>query len=93
MKEYWRGHREYYKKKNRDWQRKHRVRNKKTYDVLQGNKAPFPEDKKCQVCGKIPDYQLQYHHFDDDNLNQGIWVCKSCHKKIHNALKKGANNE
>lgn len=35
----------------------------------------------CEVCGSNAKL-LQYHHWDDNNLNIGIWVCVQCHKLV-----------
>lgn len=38
----------------------------------------------CELCGKTHTNKgnrarLVYHHWDDANLNKGIWVCIGCH--------------
>lgn len=40
-------------------------------------KRPYPLDGRCELCDmKFGKYD--YHHFDDNNLSLGIWVCSSC---------------
>ena len=38
----------------------------------------------CEVCGRtIPSEKHKaYHHWDDDLIAMGIWVCYKCHKII-----------
>lgn len=43
------------------------------------HKRPFPLDGRCEICytglgGQFYDY----HHWDDNDLNLGIWVCYAC---------------
>jgi len=45
-----------------------------------GKKRVFPRDGMCEVCGKFP--AKHYHHWDDNNLMKGVWVCVPCHKGI-----------
>lgn len=36
-----------------------------------------PKSKLCELCcNKEP---KGYHHWDDNNLNMGIWLCQDCH--------------
>ena len=50
--------------------------NGKVYHGL--NKRPYPYH--CEICG-TEHVRLNYHHWDDNNMNLGIWVCQSqfCH--------------
>jgi len=45
--------------------------------VVRVNKRPRPDN--CEVCGRIVK-RLDYHHWDDDKPEFGIWLCQSCHK-------------
>lgn len=45
---------------------------------LRGNKRQRPEDNKCEVCGLVRK-RLEYHHWDDDNLSKGLYLCFGCH--------------
>ncbi len=40
-------------------------------------KRPKPET--CEICGKTV-RKLDYHHWDDNHLAWGIWVCGHCHR-------------
>lgn len=42
------------------------------------NKRPYPNF--CELCGKPQQKGLQYHHWDKNNPNLGIWVCCGCHR-------------
>ena len=33
----------------------------------------------CELCNKKQEYKLNYHHWDDNNLSKGVWVCVRCH--------------
>lgn len=33
----------------------------------------------CEVCNKQKN-RLEYHHWDNNNYNKGIWVCGRCHR-------------
>lgn len=42
------------------------------------NRRPRP-DGICELCGR-PTKRLVYHHWDDNNLDMGIWLCHPmCH--------------
>lgn len=40
-------------------------------------KRPLPDS--CELCNKISSPKLQWHHWDDNHPELGIWVCSSCH--------------
>lgn len=40
------------------------------------NKRKRPES--CEVCDE-PTNRLHYHHWDDSDMNKGIWCCARCH--------------
>lgn len=43
------------------------------------HKRSFPIDNQCEVCNnRLCFGKLIYHHWNDNNLNIGIWVCGSC---------------
>lgn len=42
------------------------------------HKRPFPLNGKCEICSIGLDKHYCYHHFNDDNLSLGIWVCCPC---------------
>lgn len=42
------------------------------------HKRPHPEERGCELCGRL-NFQLHYHHWDDKNYNQGLWLCFACH--------------
>jgi len=46
---------------------------------LKHDKRPYPNDSKCELCGKKCKF-LAYHHWDDETPWIGLWVCQSpCH--------------
>ncbi|GAI02239.1 unnamed protein product, partial [marine sediment metagenome] len=43
------------------------------------SKKAFPSDGNCEICNSPLDiHKIDYHHWDDNNPNLGIWVCASC---------------
>lgn len=53
--------------------------------VIKGKKRKRPIDGKCEVSGKECDKEgkpLAYHHWDDENMLKGVWVCARCHALI-----------
>jgi len=58
---------------------RHRL-NGKSNDLYGVNKAPYPVDSLCQVCRRA--LQLTYHHWDDADYSDGLWVCTHCHIAI-----------
>lgn len=61
----------------RNWQRTHGLSHngKIVYGL---NKRPYPVDKTCELCNNIAG-RLVYHHWDDEKLDMGLWVCFRCH--------------
>lgn len=56
-------------------QEAHLMTTEKHYAGL--HKRPFPLDAMCEICGKKLK-QYCYHHWDDNNLSLGVWVCGAC---------------
>lgn len=95
---YYYAHREerlaYYHRNKQDILRKnqqHRRQTVITYhgerpNILNVQKAPYPANKQCTCCKK-PNRRLQWHHWDDDNPEHGIWLCPKCHFNIHRLFK------
>lgn len=50
------------------------------------DKRPHPGH--CEICGRT-DQMLYYHHWDDSNLNLGIWVCFKHHRLAELVDEKG----
>lgn len=42
----------------------------------------------CELCGK-GNRRLLYHHWDEKDLNKGMWICLHCHYKAEWAEKGG----
>ncbi len=40
-----------------------------------------PLNNKCELCNKTGK-RIYYHHWDDNDLTKGIWVCCKCHRII-----------
>ena len=41
-------------------------------------KRPNPIPGQCELCKERP-LKLQYHHWDDNHPQRGLWVCPTCH--------------
>lgn len=52
---------------------------RKVKSATTSNKISKP--KSCQVCGKCA--RLDAHHNDYTKSLEVVWVCRKCHKKIH----------
>lgn len=53
------------------------------------NKRPYPN--YCEICGILKTEHLSYHHWNNEKLSLGIWVCFKCHGLIE-AIDKHGNN-
>jgi len=49
--------------------------------VFRVPKRKYPEDGKCELNGESGK-KLLYHHWDDENMRKGIWVCFQCHRFV-----------
>ena len=79
--------REQYNKYSRDWARKRRLsKGDGTYIYVE--KRDYPEDNNCELCRKHPT-KLEYHHWDGNWPEAGLWLCIHCHK-IAEAYERGA---
>jgi hypothetical protein len=46
--------------------------------IIRGlNKRPYTN--YCELCGKYVQNNMAYHHWDESNLDLGIWICNKCH--------------
>jgi len=52
--------------------------NGKKKAICRLNKREYPRNGGCEICGKN-NRKLFYHHWDDLNLDKGLWVCYPCH--------------
>ena len=70
----------------REWQRKHRSEVKAEHDVaLLARLGKKIKPTECEIC-KWSKTRLSGHHQDYSKPLEVIWVCGSCHKKIHQGL-------
>lgn len=80
-KNWYKHNKERHKKNCIRYKRQHRIVTKGGR-ILKGKKRKRPKDGICELCGRECDKekkQLSYHHWDDNNLLKGIWVCYKCH--------------
>ena len=69
------------RKYHRDWERKHRLTTTGHRKIV-GKKRSYPIDGVCELCnGTITPKgeSLDYHHWEDNDLRKGLWLCRSCH--------------
>ena len=63
----------------RDYMRQHIMKvNGKYFKV---NKRLYPTDNHCELCGKFAK-KLDYHHWDNHHMENGIWICLPCHRFV-----------
>ena len=83
---------ELYDKYGREYRRAHgyddylrKWRALKMMQVQNGKKVwiPIPyrrsKPEKCEVCSKVT-RRLLYHHWNNNDLSKGLWVCDQCHR-------------
>lgn len=62
----------------RDWSRKHCLSGTSSAEL---NKRDYPKDNICELCKKFKK-KLDYHHWDDNKLDMGMWICSPCCHKF-----------
>lgn len=67
-------------KKSKRWVRQNRIcTNNKVISLVRKRLHPG----KCELCGANYDkIKLDYHHWDDETPELGIWVCYKCHRFV-----------
>lgn len=71
---------EYYQKWSKtENAKKYRVSRKKVYIALKNGKLIKPN--KCTLC--FSDGKVEAHHPDYEKPLEVVWLCKSCHGKVH----------
>ena len=49
----------------------------------QAEDKPEPQDRvklgRCELCNK-DQVRLIYHYWDDNHINEGMWLCPKCHR-------------
>lgn len=82
---------EFQARKKREWiewyeKNKDHVRQYKRHTRLgNGGQITYGLHKRewtgyCELCEKIVEKNLHYHHWDDSDKNKGIWVCAKCNR-------------
>lgn len=61
--------------------------NGKNFRTVGLTKRPHPGE--CELCGEIG--RLAYHHWNDNNLSMGIWLCFVCHRGAEFSDQKGVD--
>jgi len=72
---YYSKHRDGIKERQRNCMRKNYL--KINGKLIRVEKRPRPDDI-CELCGKTA-HRLNYHHWNDEHPELGIWICGSCH--------------
>ena len=47
------------------------------------DKRPRPVDMTCEVCHRVSG-KLDWHHWEDEHPEKGMWLCFPCHKTAEN---------
>jgi len=78
MKKYREKHRNHIRDYHRQRWIKSRDENGKQI-LIRANKRLYPKNDICEICGKQV-VKLDYHHWDKNNPDNGIWCCVVCHR-------------
>jgi hypothetical protein len=73
MRDYTKRNKDKHNISSRDWARRHNVGGKANRGI---HKRSYP--KACEMCGE--ERHLDYHHWNDNNVSLGVWVCLDCHR-------------
>ncbi len=83
--QYRQNNREKVRESARTYMRKHRIGQggfKKEFRGVK-NKRAYPQDERCELCGRHKPMKLVYHHWTDLDLSLGMWICRPCHSGVH----------
>jgi len=81
-RKYFQAHKEQALLKHKEYRRRHVIGTGNPPRVIYGlNKKAYPPDNLCPYCKRQA--RLLYHHWDDMDYNDGIWLCVGCHNKVH----------
>ena len=72
--------RELNREKTLAWNRRHRLGTGTGKNKINGFKKREWTDS-CELCGRTIK-KPHYHHWDDNNLSKGIWICPRCHRMV-----------
>ena len=53
--------------------------------LIRVNKKPFLG--VCELCDAKYDMNMVYHHWNDENPDDGIWICRRCHMFVHACIR------
>lgn len=77
--------------KQKEYKRRHTIRYGSEYkkktgkkDIYGLNKPLYPLDNQCPYCGR--QISLTYHHWRDEDYNDGVWLCRRCHSRLEHLL-------
>ena len=85
-------YREKNKVKIKDYHRQHWIKSIDEFGnhiMIRANKRLYPQNNVCEICNKIKT-KLDYHHWDNEHPENGIWCCAGCHQGC-NALERIPN--
>ena len=64
--------------RRRDYKRLNRVGTTINGETRQFRARKRARPETCELCGR-ESIKLNWHHWDDDNLSLGLWLCSYCH--------------
>lgn len=64
--------------------------NKRAIEIYNSalRKGIIKREERCEECGIIPDHTLHGHHIDYSKPLEVVNLCRSCHRLLHNAIKR-----
>ena len=74
---------DYYQKYSKDYRQRKRAQIKAYQTVSQALRSKELLKLPCEFCRNTE--SLEFHHYNGykDNELVGVWVCSSCHKRLH----------
>lgn len=70
----------------KQYKRQHVIRyHDSSKDIYGLNKPPYPTNGCCTYCGRKN--HLTFHHGDNPNPNDGIWLCMRCHMVLERTFR------
>ena len=63
-------------------------RRSQVYTIVNGKRGRYtvnnrrPRPEACELCGSVS-RRLAWHHWNENNLELGMWLCGRCHPGVH----------
>ena len=81
-----------WEERNRDRSRRYKRQYVRMHYVERSDGTLIRLDKKpylgiCELCGDRYETNMVYHHWNDESPDDGMWICRRCHRFVHSAIK------